>query len=760
MKKSFWQSSVFRFWLVCYLLVLGIPMIFSAVAQHRMFEDLKKRTYDQSVSAVEQLASTVDEQWKALFRISDAICSSSRMCKLRGVSLPYNAERFYEVHSRASALADYSVNSLTISGLYIYSANLNSLLDAGHIYQQGMQLNTASRKYLGLEPEDLFELTSTRRLHDLIVTADGKLLLLQTFSTGFSEPVPPLTLILVVKLHEMEAIAKNVAAPWEGSSYMLLSADMIQAPDQENTKGLIQPDTLLNTLESNTDDIIASTASRIAPVTYVLSISNDRLYHDLFSTRTLIAYFFGCTLLLGLLLAYFLARHNYRPLHELKETTGISLAGNSSEDEYRAIRRHLLDAKSDHDQMQQEIHRLELIENKQIFQELLTGETSSTDFSDSSALQSIYRDLEGKQIVAMLFEYDREAEGAPNRKTMIALLQKALDDVCQGACQSYVYRVGSDLSGILCFHGDMDPYDAQFFAKKTIKKMLEEKLLQNVSVYIGDTHRDCVGVRLSYQEAVRARDYAVFVAETENPVVVYDKTMYSTNVSWEHFDIVDAERRFITLLLKGNYTACEELFSKIMTYYTGHEGVSLYVMRCRMYSIINMILHVLQEIEPDVGDAIYNDGHTIEQLLTARTMRELEDAVQRIFLALRKKNEKAPVQRDQKMERVEQYILANYSDPLLSVQQVADHFEMSLPYLSREFKNSRGMGVLSYINACRIAKAKELLLNFGNATVSEVAEAVGYNSSQTLIRIFKRYEQITPGQFRQEQYADANAAHV
>ena len=236
--------------------------------------------------------------------------------------------------------------------------------------------------------------------------------------------------------------------------------------------------------------------------------------------------------------------------------------------------------------------------------------------------------------------------------------------------------------------------------------------------------------------------------------------MYSTNVSWEHFDIVDAERRFITLLLKGNYTACEELFSKIMTYYTGHEGVSLYVMRCRMYSIINMILHVLQEIEPDVGDAIYNDGHAIEQLLTARTMRELEDAVQRIFSALRKKNEKAPVQRDQKMERVEQYILANYSDPLLSVQQVADHFEMSLPYLSREFKNSRGMGVLSYINACRIAKAKELLLNFGNATVSEVAEAVGYNSSQTLIRIFKRYEQITPGQFRQEQYADANAAHV
>lgn len=280
--------------------------------------------------------------------------------------------------------------------------------------------------------------------------------------------------------------------------------------------------------------------------------------------------------------------------------------------------------------------------------------------------------------------------------------------------------------------------------------MLDDETLQTVSVYIGDTHQDCAGVRLSYQEAVRARDYAVFVAETEKPVVMYDKTMYSTNVSWEHFDIIDAERRFITLLLKGNYTACEELFSEIMTYYTGHEGVSLYVMRCRMYSIINMILNVLREIEPDVGSAIYDGGHTVDQLLTARTMRELEDAVQWIFLALRKKNEKSPVQRDQKMDRVEQYILANYHDPMLSVQQVADHFEMSLPYLSREFKNSRNMGVLSYINSCRIAKAKKLLLSPGNATISEIAEAVGYNSSQTLIRIFKRYENITPGQFRQE----------
>lgn len=197
----------------------------------------------------------------------------------------------------------------------------------------------------------------------------------------------------------------------------------------------------------------------------------------------------------------------------------------------------------------------------------------------------------------MIFEYDRDSTDAPDRRTMIALLQAALDKACAGTCQSYVYRADGNIAGILALPGETDSYTAQFFAKKTVKQMLEatsEPALKTVSVYIGDAHHDCDGLRLSYEEAARARDYAVFVAETEKPVVVYDKTMYSTNVSWEHYDIVDAERRFVTLLLKGNYSACEELFSEIMTYYTGHEGVSLYVMRCRMYSIINMILNVLR----------------------------------------------------------------------------------------------------------------------------------------------------------------------
>ena len=94
------------------------------------------------------------------------------------------------------------------------------------------------------------------------------------------------------------------------------------------------------------------------------------------------------------------------------------------------------------------------------------------------------------------------------------------------------------------------------------------------------------------------------------------------------------------------------------------------------------------------------------------------------------------------------YIQAEYTDPNLSVQQLAEKFDMTLPYLSREFKKAKGIGLLSYINSYRIEKAKAILLANDNITLSNLATQVGYISSQTLIRIFKRYVNMTPGQYR------------
>ena len=74
---------------------------------------------------------------------------------------------------------------------------------------------------------------------------------------------------------------------------------------------------------------------------------------------------------------------------------------------------------------------------------------------------------------------------------------------------------------------------------------------------------------------------------------------------------------------------------------------------------------------------------------------------------------------------------------------------MNLTYLSRVFKKQTGIGMLAYIHQVRIEKAKELMRHTGDS-IKTIAQKVGYSSSMMLIRAFKRYEGVTPGQYRGE----------
>jgi AraC-like DNA-binding protein len=55
----------------------------------------------------------------------------------------------------------------------------------------------------------------------------------------------------------------------------------------------------------------------------------------------------------------------------------------------------------------------------------------------------------------------------------------------------------------------------------------------------------------------------------------------------------------------------------------------------------------------------------------------------------------------------------------------------------------------------RLGRAKELLIHTGYS-ISEIGLKTGFNSSQSFIRVFKRYEQMTPGQFRKEHEQEAS----
>ena len=110
------------------------------------------------------------------------------------------------------------------------------------------------------------------------------------------------------------------------------------------------------------------------------------------------------------------------------------------------------------------------------------------------------------------------------------------------------------------------------------------------------------------------------------------------------------------------------------------------------------------------------------------------------LLFLQRENEQ------QSIRIVMNYIADHYMENLnLSVLAATAH--ISPCYLSKLFKKETGKTLSDYITEYRVAKARDLLV-YEEKKIIEIANMVGYESPNHFSRLFKKYEKITPSEYR------------
>ena len=101
------------------------------------------------------------------------------------------------------------------------------------------------------------------------------------------------------------------------------------------------------------------------------------------------------------------------------------------------------------------------------------------------------------------------------------------------------------------------------------------------------------------------------------------------------------------------------------------------------------------------------------------------------------------------IDRIMEIIRKNLSDENLSVNGIAEQVGVTPSHLSRYFKHQMGAGVLEYIHQSRVELAKDMLKNSPEVKIRDVAVRSGFCNITTFIRVFKKYEGMTPGQYRE-----------
>lgn len=98
------------------------------------------------------------------------------------------------------------------------------------------------------------------------------------------------------------------------------------------------------------------------------------------------------------------------------------------------------------------------------------------------------------------------------------------------------------------------------------------------------------------------------------------------------------------------------------------------------------------------------------------------------------------------MEKIIGYIAANI-DKQISLNMIADEFNISTGHLSRLFKEGTGTNFSDYIIEIKFKRAAELLLQ-SRLEVSQIAEKLGYLNLSYFSKLFKEKYGVTPVQYR------------
>ena len=100
------------------------------------------------------------------------------------------------------------------------------------------------------------------------------------------------------------------------------------------------------------------------------------------------------------------------------------------------------------------------------------------------------------------------------------------------------------------------------------------------------------------------------------------------------------------------------------------------------------------------------------------------------------------------------FVDIHYGDVTLNIATIAENLQITPTYMSKLYKEQTGEALPDYINKVRLKKAK-VLLKDEKLSISEAAVKVGYINSNALIRSFKKYEGVTPGQYKGIEDCDA-----
>lgn len=274
------------------------------------------------------------------------------------------------------------------------------------------------------------------------------------------------------------------------------------------------------------------------------------------------------------------------------------------------------------------------------------------------------------------------------------------------------------------------------------KRMLEKEIHQSIFMFVGKSESGLNGVITSYQTAKALSEHR-YIQMDDQPII-YDQDKQTQLDLAQMFD-PSVMRRLIEHVEENNANIIKETVSQWIDVIKSH-AVSIENVRLFIYQTEKALDQAMKRASDEEGFEVKTFMRQFEQKLT---LVELE---KQFAAYLVEKAEQLATYHKAKFNgdiyKVKRYIDRHYHESL-TLKKMANKFFMNPVYLGQLFKKTYGTYFKDYLLAVRIEKAKQMLRQT-DLRVYEVAEEVGFGSSDYFVTQFEKIEGSTPSKYRQK----------
>ncbi len=206
------------------------------------------------------------------------------------------------------------------------------------------------------------------------------------------------------------------------------------------------------------------------------------------------------------------------------------------------------------------------------------------------------------------------------------------------------------------------------------------------------------------------------------------------------------ELQLLSALRQKEFDKCiatiEEIFSTNPYPQLSNENIHRYLRCC----IVNTLLRYLAETDSDTLS--HNLWGTINDLFEDKFDANGKDLLYYLCDELCQAPSLTNTTDDIET-KIKNIIAREYRNKELSVTYIAERLGLHNVYLSSMYKEKTGTRLLETIHRFRTEKAKKILENDPSCSIDALSDRVGYANTKTFSRIFKKYEGISPSEYRE-----------